>query len=486
MTVNDDRNVFMVIGLGFGDEGKGSVTDFLTRLSAADLIIRFNGGPQASHHVVAPDGRMQCFSQFGSGMLVEGVRTFLSRFMLVDPLAILLEEAALKRNGVRNACERLYIDELCLIVTPFHKIINRMNVLAQTDGQCSSCGRGIGETVLDGTVLGKAAIRAADLLNVKALREKLAFLWHMRRDRAEQIAEQTRDHRNHQHIQQLLSRIAAPDYPQRIADAFTDFIHSSGVHIVDELWLAKTLAKKRRTIMEGAQGVLLDPRYGFWPFVTPTRTTFIQAEELLVNCHYDGPVSKIGVLRAYATRHGAGPFITEDAGLSRQLPEEHNIPNQWQGPMRIGWFDAVAARYAIAVSKPDFLALTCIDRLRALDSVKICTQYQSEGTAPQDTGTYNDEKFFIQNILDSNGSENDPEKDPAPSDIDRRQQEHLIELLNSSTSKPLYRRFPGTPGTSLWDEEYVECIEHFIGMPIGILSHGPTSLDKGGMGTDKF
>src|SRR5437763_7917023 len=117
---------FVVVDLAFGDSGKGLLTDFLVRRTGARMVVRYNGGAQAGHNVVAPDGRHHTFAQFGAGTLVPGVRTFLSRFVAVHPTALLREEAALAGIGVADAFGRIAVSEAALVITPFHQAANRL------------------------------------------------------------------------------------------------------------------------------------------------------------------------------------------------------------------------------------------------------------------------------------------------------------------------------------------------------------------------
>src|SRR5215210_8082512 len=126
-----DRRAIVLVGLGYGDEGKGAWTDFLARTEPVHTVVRFNGGAQAGHNVVAPDGRHHTFAQFGSGTLVRGVNTHLSRFMLVNPLGLLREDAELRALGVTDALARLSIDREALVTTPFQVAANRLRELAR-------------------------------------------------------------------------------------------------------------------------------------------------------------------------------------------------------------------------------------------------------------------------------------------------------------------------------------------------------------------
>ena len=142
-----NKQAILTVDLGFGDAGKGSIIDFLAREHNAHTVVRFNGGAQAGHRVVAKQGE-HVFSQFGSGTLA-GARTHLSRFMLVEPLAMLAEAEHLMQLGIRDPFGMVTIDEKALITTPFQRAVNRLKELARGNGRHGSCGMGIGETMAD-------------------------------------------------------------------------------------------------------------------------------------------------------------------------------------------------------------------------------------------------------------------------------------------------------------------------------------------------
>src|SRR5258708_6711171 len=131
---------YLVAGLGYGDEGKGATVDFLARNPGARLVVRYNGGAQAGHNVVTSDGRHHTFSQFGSGTFVSGVWTFLSRYMMVNPLNMMLEEEGLRGLGVRGAFKRTLVDARALVTTPFQSVVNK--ILLKVSGRNNSCGMG--------------------------------------------------------------------------------------------------------------------------------------------------------------------------------------------------------------------------------------------------------------------------------------------------------------------------------------------------------
>src|SRR5215467_3672428 len=138
------KRAIFIADLGFGDAGKGAITDFLTRRLSAHTVVRFNGGPQAAHNVVTPDGRHHTFAQFGSGTLA-GARTHLSRFMLVDPLALVREADHLRDLGVADPYGGLTVDRDALLVTPYHGAANRERERRRGEARHGSCGMGVGE-----------------------------------------------------------------------------------------------------------------------------------------------------------------------------------------------------------------------------------------------------------------------------------------------------------------------------------------------------
>lgn len=377
--------ILAVAGYDFGDEGKAKVVDFLSRKYGISIISRYNGGSQAAHHVVTPEGITHCFSQFGSGSFLPGAKTFLTRHTIVDPLMIMGENEVLSKKGVEAPIQRLIIDRRCLVATPFHKIINRMQEVARGHKHHGSCGRGIGQTVIIAKLLGERALMINDFFSSDILYKKLKLLRVMQIDMAEQIC---RDNKGNRKLIALSVRIKNPDYINWLMDEYLHFAQTSGAIFINDDF-SNTLIRKGNIVFEGAQGVLLDPEHGFWPHITKTRTTFKNALELIKDSGYQGDVVKIGVLRAYSTRHGAGPFVTEDERLTKAIPEMHNSKNAWQGKFRIGWFDLVATRYAIEVAgKPDYFVVTNLDRLNGINKVKVCSSYEYTGKDRSLLGAY--------------------------------------------------------------------------------------------------
>ena len=362
-----EKEVILVGGLGYGDEGKGSIVDYLVRTKRAKVVVRFNGGAQAGHNVVTPEGLHHTFSQFGSGTFVPGVKTHLSSFMILNPLSMMREEEHLQSLGIKDVFQRTTIDGKALVTTPFQIAVNRLLEIWRCNKKHGSCGIGIGQTIEDYQKYGNKVLFAKDLRDPEITAKKLEFL------RKE----------GHDTIHDLVSNLPQTEVVKKELEWLEDkyvaddlardfYCFTTLVKIVDENYFAGLLRDNPVLVFEGAQGTLLDRKYGFYPHITKTNTTFANAYKLLDGAGYQGKITRIGVLRGYATRHGAGPFPSEDETLTRILKDDHNVYDQWQGDFRIGWFDIPLTKYAItANSGVDYIALTNLDRLSILETIKV-------------------------------------------------------------------------------------------------------------------
>ncbi|WP_433381674.1 adenylosuccinate synthetase [Actinoplanes sp. CA-142083] len=321
-----------VVDLGYGDAGKGTVVEALCADAPVRAVLRFNGGAQAAHNVVTPSGRHHTFAQFGSGTL-RGMPTHLTRFMVVDPLALAAEAVALG-----DPYELLTVEGDALLATPWHRAANRRRETASGDARHGSCGMGVGETMAYALAHTEAP-RVADVLSPARLRRRLT----------------------------ALADFYGPGFVvDDVVDAFVAF--GQTVRIVDESYTGRLL-NEGPCVFEGAQGVLLDEWRGWHPHTTWSTTTFDNALSLCPS------LRRLGVVRTYTTRHGAGPFVTEDATL--RLPEPHNGTGEWQGAFRAGHFDAVAHRYAVEVAGGvDGLAVTHLDVPPRCPELRVCTSYE--------------------------------------------------------------------------------------------------------------
>ncbi|HUM94418.1 MAG TPA: adenylosuccinate synthetase, partial [Candidatus Competibacter sp.] len=305
----------VVIGAQFGDEGKGRmIDDYAAQVGGDGLVIRFNGGAQAGHTVVTPEGLRHVFSHVGSGAFV-GAATFLSRFFVSHPMLFLKEIEILATKGVHP---EVYVDPQSPVTTPYDMMINQIVERERGADRHGSCGIGFGETI-ERNLMSAYALTVADLADAAALAAKLDAI---RRDYAPL----------------RLARLGFADSFRRNGDLFlSDAILR---HYVDDterfLRLAtvanlETATRGRQLLFEGAQGLLLDQDHGFFPYVTRSNTGLRNVLALAAELDL-AELEVTYVTRPYTTRHGAGP-------LPHELPEKPypsivdatNIPNDWQG-----------------------------------------------------------------------------------------------------------------------------------------------------------
>ncbi len=461
--MKETKQAIILADPGFGDAGKGTITDFLSGQLAAHTVVRYNGGPQAAHNVVTAAGQHHTFSQFGSGTLHPGTRTFLSRFMLINPLNMLKEERHLQMLGITDAWQRMTIDRRALVITPFQRAANRLREVARSANRHGSCGEGIGECMSDSLYNANAVLCAGDLQDRVTIRKKLCLLRDIKHDELSALWHHLPDR---EEVKQEQAIFFDPNCIEDCTDIYHYF--SERVEIVDETYMKFLLAQSGTLLFEGAQGVLLDENYGFAPYTTWSTTTFANAEALVQEQDYTGEIIKLGILRAYATRHGAGPFPTEDQALTRIAPDPHNSWNDWQQTFRVGHFDLIATRYALEVAgRPDYLAITNIDRLGTFPTLKLCTAYRYQGP-PEDLSAYfEEEDGYIISI-----------KMRKPADLGH--QERLTQLLFQC--QPCYQSFApnDNPGFSSQEQAiaYLASLEDELSLPLAISSYGPAALDK--------
>lgn len=428
------QQAFIVTGLGFGDEGKGTTVDYLTRRHGAKVVVRHNGGAQAGHNVVTSEGEHHCFAQFGSGTFA-GARTYLSRYMVVHPGAMVVEARHLERVGVKDPLSRLEIDSGALVITPFHQSFNRLLELSRGDKRHGTCGVGVGATVSDAYDYPDEAIRMEDLIFPQSLRKKLDTIRARKLAEAEKLIGPKGSMSN-----DFLEEMAVLTYMD-----IEDYVRSlrtfrARVQVVDESYLSDLLKTNETVIFEGAQGVLLDEWHGFHPHTTYSTTTHANALKLLSENGYGGSIMRLGILRTYLTRHGQGPFPTETNSWSRSEP--HNSPKGWQGGFRWGQFDAVLARYAIAAC-------------RGVDGI-VLTHMDCDHWNPSDfwfKGTEEIRTLPVNHESTPNGF-----------------QPQLIDHLKGV--QPSYK-----PGFDSTESDFLE-VEDMLETPVVLGSRGPTADDK--------
>jgi adenylosuccinate synthase len=352
----------VLIGAQWGDEGKGKATDLLGE--QAQWVVRYQGGNNAGHTVVLPDGQDFALHLIPSGILTPGVTNVIGNGVVVDPGVLLEELAGLEERGVDTS--RLLLSADAHLIMPYHVAIDRVTERYLGKKQIGTTGRGIGPCYQD--KIARVGVRMQDLLDEKILRQKveaaldiknqiLVKVYNRRAIDAEEV------------VDTVLGQ--AEKFAGRIADT--------------KLLINKALERGERVLLEGSQGTLLDVDHGTYPFVTSSNPTAGGASA----GSGIGPTkisAVIGILKAYTTRVGAGPFpteLTDEAGENlRKQGGEFGVTTGRS--RRTGWFDAVIARYATRVNGITDYFLTKLDVLSGLETIPICVAYDVDGERVED------------------------------------------------------------------------------------------------------
>jgi adenylosuccinate synthase len=346
-----------VVGLQWGDEGKGKVVDVM--VDHFDAVVRYSGGANAGHTIVA-DGKRFALHQLPTGVLHPNVTSMIGCGSVIDPAVLLGEIESLRQRGI-TVGNNLRISDRCQLVFPYHR---RQDVLAETialpGGKIGTTARGIGPCYAD-KVSRRWGVRVCELYRPDRLRERLAAI----------VA-----HKN--------AYLAAlyddrdPFDPTAITEEYLAFAEQLRPFVGNvAVELAERMRRGERVLFEGAQGSLLDIDHGTYPFVTST-TTGVGGVASGAGVPPATIRSTVGVLKAYTTRVGEGPFPTELADsvgdYIRQRGKEFGTTTG--RPRRCGWFDSVAVSYGITISAPRYLALMHLDTLSGLEELKICVRYR--------------------------------------------------------------------------------------------------------------
>lgn len=442
------KKAILIADIGYGDAGKGSMVDYLTRQTGAHTIVRYNGGAQAAHNVITPDGLHHTFAQFGSGSFMPGVNSLLSRYMLIHPPAMLAEERHLRTVGVVDAFSRMMVEREALIISPYQQAANRLKEIQRGSGRHGSCGLGIGETKSDWLTAPADALTAGDLTDVNLTIKKLE---HTRLRKLDQLRDVLHDLDGVESAAAEIAALTDPHLSEATAELFRYW--AGLIRLIDRDAFAGVLNREGTVIFEGAQGVLLDEWWGFYPYNSWSNLTFENADALLNEAGYTGETQRLGLTRIYSTRHGAGPMVTEDEQWTRTLDEPHNRLNDWQQDFRCGPLDLPAVRYALQVLGPvDGLAITHLDRLHDLPAPRICDRYTVEGE--------------IARYLTTNGEQITPVADPT--DLDSQ----------AALTRALFTARPILSELSLEPVEAVDQISTALGTPAIYTSFGQKSNEK--------
>ncbi|NTW66169.1 MAG: adenylosuccinate synthase [Nitrospirae bacterium] len=349
--------VLVVVGAQWGDEGKGKIIDLLTE--RADVVARYQGGHNAGHTVVVGMDEF-ILHLIPSGILHKGKKCIIGNGVVVDPAALIEEMDGLLKRGIRFE-QNLLISRNAHLIMPYHKALDVASERLKGNKKIGTTGRGIGPAYAD--KISRKGIRMADLLDPEAFREKL--------------------NANVGEANFLLERFYnAPLVNQdTVFEEYMRYTRRLMKHISDTtLYLNEAIEKKKKVLAEGAQGTHLDVDHGTYPFVTSSSPTAGGACTGLGI----GPntISEIvGIVKAYTTRVGSGPFPTEQENAMGELLRERGreYGATTGRARRCGWMDTLIVRHSVRVNGFTSIALTKLDVLDDLDEIKICVGYKHKG-----------------------------------------------------------------------------------------------------------
>lgn len=348
-------SVSIIVGAQWGDEGKGKIVDLLSQ--QADIVARYQGGANAGHTIVF-DGKKFVLHLIPSGILHPDTTCVIGNGVVIDPVALMDEIRMLESMGIEVA-GRLHISHKAHLIMPYHKMMDAAR--ERGAGSIGTTGRGIGPAYYDKAL--RTGIRIVDLLDRELLRDKIRV----------NLEEKNRI------LQSLYG--AEPLDVDAMIEEYVAFDSQIDPYITDTTVLLNTaIAAGKRVLAEGAQGALLDLDHGTYPFVTSSNPTSggactgLGIPPTSIN-------SVMGVVKAYSTRVGNGPFPTELLDATGELlrSEGHEFGATTGRSRRCGWLDVPALRYSIMVNGISEIALTKLDVLGVLDEIKVCTGYLVDG-----------------------------------------------------------------------------------------------------------
>ena len=346
----------IVIGAQWGDEGKGKITDLLSR--SADVVVRSQGGVNAGHTVVV-QGQTFKLHLIPSGILYPDTECIIGSGTVIDPEVLIEEIDQLKALEV--TVDNLYISQTAHVTMPYHREIDKASEESRGEYKIGTTGRGIGPTYADKSE--RTGIRVLDLMNPEHLRKQLE--WTI----------------NYKNV--ILEKLynLPPLNPEKVIQEYLKYAERLRPHVIDSsLKIYEAVLEKKNILFEGAQGTLLDLDHGTYPYVTSSNPI---AGGACVGAGV-GPTTidrVIGVAKAYTTRVGEGPFPTELSDHIGQLLSDlgAEFGTTTGRRRRCGWFDAVIGRYAVRINGLDCLAITKLDVLDSLEEIKVCVAYEVDG-----------------------------------------------------------------------------------------------------------
>ncbi len=416
-----NNDSLVIVGAQWGDEGKGKVIDFLA--AGADVVARFQGGDNAGHTVVYGANIFK-LHHIPSGILNPRCTSLLGSGMVINPLVLLDELAELEKRGISTA--NLRISGKAHLIMAYHQVYDRANEEMLGENKIGTTGRGIGPAYADKAL--RRGLRVIDMTDSRVFRERLAQVLPLQN----RLLKDAYGHEGYEF--------------NRLVEIYRPACNKLSPMVTDtSRLLSESLSEGKKVLFEGAQGALLDIDHGTYPFVTSSSTVAAAAGSgsgLGPQC-----ASRVlGVLKAYTTRVGEGPFPSEEKGEAGDLlrAQGSEFGTTTGRPRRCGWFDAVIARYAARINGLTGLAITKLDVLSGLETINMAVAYQCSGSTIKEF----------------------------PSSIAELQK-----------CEPAYEIFPG------WHEDisrartmddlpqaarqYLEAMEETVGVPIELISVGP-------------
>ena len=414
---------YAVLGAQWGDEGKGKIVDFLAK--DAHIVARFAGGNNAGHTVVNDQGRFS-FHLIPCGVFWPQALNVIGNGVVVDPDVLLEEIDDLRCRGI-DISDRIVVSERAHLIMPYHVLLDELSERARGTARLGTTGKGIGPAYADKAA--RTGVRAADLLDIEALIPRL-----------ENILKYTNSVITKVYDGDALSFEDVFDRCRTWSERLAPYIGQA------EKIVNQALAAGKNVLLEGAQGVLLDLDHGTYPFVTSSNPT-IGGASVGVGVSPTHIKGITGVFKAYTTRVGAGPLPTElldETGETiRNLAQEFGTTTG--RPRRVGWFDAVAAKYSALINGYTSAVLTRLDVLDGFETVRICTYYVTE---------------------------DGEQTDDFPGGVAALEKARPVFEEMPGWDKPTasVRRYEDLPREAM---DYVERIQELIGCPVDIISTGP-------------
>ncbi len=415
---------YILVGLQWGDEGKGKIVDMLSR--NFDVVARYQGGANAGHTIII-DGKKTVLHLIPSGIFTENIICIIGNGTVIDPDALINEIELLEKDGIKLE-NRLFISKDAHIILPYHKIIDAIN--ESKSDKIGTTKKGIGPSYYD--KYARRGIKFSDFENRTVLKEKIS-----------------------KNLDYLLGifpdsdELKSLDAQKLYEELSANYAGVEKYFVQTQYMINKLVSEGKNVLLEGAQGALLDVDFGTYPYITSSNPTSGGA------CTGTGiPPTKIngviGIVKAYTTRVGEGPFPTELFDETGKKIAEIGVEfGATTGrPRRCGWLDLVALKYAVVINGVTELALTKSDVLDSFEEIKLCTHYELNGEI---IDTFPSNPFVLDYV----------------NPVYKSFKGWMTELKGKTAYNDLSENFRG----------YVEFIENYIGVPVKYVSTGPARSD---------